>query len=267
MLASILRAGRAAHGCRRQHRAPASSTRSSETRAVRRPRRRTLQLPAALGAFAARPLRRRAQRRPDHLDWHGSMAGVRRRQGPYLRGHQAAPASTTWPTRPPRTWCARPTSGGLPGDRLHARHARPRQLGVVDGILVDRAFVENRHKQAQELAEVADVARPPRTTSPTRSRRRRWPVPTASHRRRTRRTARLPARRAPHRKVAGVDGVAYVDDSKATNTHAARSLPARLRPDRVDRGRAGQGGDLRRARRESARAAARRRTDRGATAP
>ena len=36
----------------------------------------------------------------------------------------------------------------------------PSQLGVVDGILVDRAFVEDRQKNAQELAEVSDVNPP-----------------------------------------------------------------------------------------------------------
>ena len=65
--------------------------------------------------------------------------------------------------------------------------------------------------------------RPPRTTSPTRSPRRRSPARTASAPARgARRAARLPAR-TPHRiaHVADVDGVAYVDDSKATNPHAA----------------------------------------------
>ncbi|MGW5694121.1 hypothetical protein ACWEWX_25125, partial [Streptomyces asiaticus] len=33
----------------------------------------------------------------------------------------------------------------------------PSQLGVVEGILVDRAFVADRQRQAQELAEVSDV--------------------------------------------------------------------------------------------------------------
>jgi len=36
----------------------------------------------------------------------------------------------------------------------------PSQLGVVDGILVDRAFVADRQKQAQELAETSDVNPP-----------------------------------------------------------------------------------------------------------
>ncbi|CAB4752477.1 MAG: UDP-N-acetylmuramoyl-L-alanine--D-glutamate ligase [Actinobacteria bacterium] len=95
-------------------------------------------------------------------------------------------------------------------------------LGVVDGALVDRAFIPNRQDMAQELALVSDVQ------------------PNAPHNVANALAAAALARAfgveakkiqtglrtfvpAAHRiaYVATVDGVDFVDDSKATNTHAA----------------------------------------------
>ncbi|MFD5764159.1 UDP-N-acetylmuramoyl-L-alanine--D-glutamate ligase, partial [Streptomyces sp. NPDC127044] len=100
----------------------------------------------------------------------------------------------------------------------------PSQLGVVEGILVDRAFVENRQKNAQELAEVSDVKPPaPHNIAnalAAAALARAFGVPAAAVRDGLR--AFTPdAHRIAH--VADVDGVAYVDDSKATNTHAAEA--------------------------------------------
>ncbi|MCZ9339920.1 UDP-N-acetylmuramoyl-L-alanine--D-glutamate ligase, partial [Streptomyces sp. TRM76130] len=100
----------------------------------------------------------------------------------------------------------------------------PSQLGVVDGILVDRAFVANRQRNAQELAEVTDVNPPvPHNIAnalAAAALARAYGVPPAAVREGLR--AFTPdAHRIAH--VADVDGVAYVDDSKATNTHAAEA--------------------------------------------
>lgn len=95
-------------------------------------------------------------------------------------------------------------------------------LGVVDEYLVDRAFVENRQTHAQELASTADVQ------------------PSAPHQIANALAAAALARAfgvspaavregllrfepAGHRisEVGRLKGVAYVDDSKATNCHAA----------------------------------------------
>ena len=105
------------------------------------------------------------------------------------------------------------------------------ELGVVDNALVDRAFIANRMDYAQELALVSDIH------------------PAAEHNTENALAAAAVARAfgtldspdlnrvsptavqlgfrnfapAPHRNavVASVDGVTYVDDSKATNAHAA----------------------------------------------
>ena len=95
-------------------------------------------------------------------------------------------------------------------------------LGVVDDLLVDRAFVADRKDRAQELAGLADVH------------------PFAPHNVTNALAAAALARAfgvepsavrdglrafepAPHRiaEVANVRGVRFVDDSKATNAHAA----------------------------------------------
>ena len=95
-------------------------------------------------------------------------------------------------------------------------------LGVVDGALVDRAFIPNRQDTAQELALVSDV----QPNAPHN-------VANALAAAALARAFGVPAKKiqaglrafvpAAHRiaYVATVDGVDFVDDSKATNTHAA----------------------------------------------
>ncbi len=84
--------------------------------------------------------------------------------------------------------------------------------------------MENRQKNAQELAEVADVkpAAPHNIANALAAAAlaRAYGVP-ASAVREGLRNFTPDAHRIAH--VADVDGVAYVDDSKATNTHAAQA--------------------------------------------
>jgi UDP-N-acetylmuramoylalanine--D-glutamate ligase len=100
----------------------------------------------------------------------------------------------------------------------------PSQLGVVDGILVDRAFVENRQRAAQELAEAGDINPPAphniaNALAAAALARAYGGQPAAV--REGLRAFTPDAHRIAH--VADVDQVAYVDDSKATNTHAAEA--------------------------------------------
>jgi len=97
-------------------------------------------------------------------------------------------------------------------------------LGVIDDVLVDRAFIENRRDHAQELATFADIQ------------------PFAPHNVANALAAAALARSigvapqfiksglknfqpAPHRisLVRELNQVSFVDDSKATNTHAANT--------------------------------------------
>ncbi|MDX3581464.1 UDP-N-acetylmuramoyl-L-alanine--D-glutamate ligase [Streptomyces europaeiscabiei] len=164
---------------------------------------------------------------PDHLDWHGSMEAYAADKGRVYEGNRVACVYNVDATDKPSTedlvreadveeGCrAVGFTLGTPG---------PSQLGVVDGILVDRAFVDNRQKNAQELAEVADVNPPaPHNIAnalAAAALARAYGVPAKAVRDGLR--AFTPdAHRIAH--VADVDGVAYVDDSKATNTHAAQA--------------------------------------------
>ncbi len=97
-------------------------------------------------------------------------------------------------------------------------------VGVVDDLLVDRAFIDNRADSAQELASVHDV----RPFAPhnvgnalaAAALARAFGVPASAVR-----DGLREFEPAGHRiaEVAEIDGVRYVDDSKATNCHAAET--------------------------------------------
>lgn len=95
-------------------------------------------------------------------------------------------------------------------------------LGVVEEFLVDRAFLENRREAALELAEITDLAIPAAHN-----------IANALAASALARAHGVDARAirdglrswqpAPHRiaHVGQINDVQYIDDSKATNTHAA----------------------------------------------
>jgi UDP-N-acetylmuramoylalanine--D-glutamate ligase len=150
---------------------------------------------------------------PDHLDWHGSMAAYTHAKtrvwtGPVAIGNVDDPtvagllAASTAVTR---VGC---TSGIV----------RRGQLGVRDGVLVDHAFAA----EPVELVAAADL-RPPGAHNVANALAaaalaRAHAVP--AHAVATGLRAFVPD---PHRNqfLLGRGGVGYVDDSKATNPHAA----------------------------------------------
>ncbi|MFG2519258.1 UDP-N-acetylmuramoyl-L-alanine--D-glutamate ligase [Streptomyces sp. NPDC048527] len=164
---------------------------------------------------------------PDHLDWHGSMEAYAADKGRIYEGNQVACVYNVDATDKPSTEDLVREADVEEGCRaigFTLGTPSPSQLGVVDGILVDRAFVDQRHKNAQELAEVADVNPPaPHNIAnalAAAALARAFGVEPAAVRDGLR--AFTPdAHRIAH--VADVDSVAYVDDSKATNTHAAEA--------------------------------------------
>ena len=94
----------------------------------------------------------------------------------------------------------------------------PERFGVVEGILFDRAFLDG-HAARSPLDDPRRAG--PRGVSNTLAAAalaRSIGVPAEADRRRAR---HVPARRAPHRDGGQVAGVRWVDDSKATNPHAA----------------------------------------------
>ncbi|WP_037304807.1 UDP-N-acetylmuramoyl-L-alanine--D-glutamate ligase [Amycolatopsis orientalis] len=148
----------------------------------------------------------------DHLDWHGDMAAYSAAKARALTGSIAVGG----------------VDDHLVADLLARAPARrrvgftladpaPGQLGVRDGVLVDRAFGVD-----EQLAKVADI-RPPGQSGLLDA------LAAAAVARAYGVTTRAVSaglaefRPAPHRAefVAEVGGVRYIDDSKATNPHAA----------------------------------------------
>ncbi|HEY0189240.1 MAG TPA: UDP-N-acetylmuramoyl-L-alanine--D-glutamate ligase [Cellulomonas sp.] len=176
----------------------------------------------------------------DHLDWHGSMAAYAADKGRIYAGVEVACVyNAADPTTEQLVRGADVADGAVAvGFTLGAPGVG--QVGVVDGVLVDRGFAALRHTHAAELATVADLAHlagpdglaphvvanalaagalalahgvPPEAVGAGL----RAYVP-GGHRIAT---------------VAEVDGVRYVDDSKATNAHAAAAALAAFAPGSV----------------------------------
>ncbi|POX52208.1 UDP-N-acetylmuramoyl-L-alanine--D-glutamate ligase [Streptomyces sp. Ru71] len=161
---------------------------------------------------------------PDHLDWHGSMEAYARDKGRIYEGNRVACVYNVADKATEDLVREADVEEGCRAIGFTLGTPGPSQLGVVEGILVDRAFVENRHKNAQELAEVSDVNPPaPHNIAnalAAAALARAFGVEPRAVRDGLR-AFRPDAHRIAH--VADVAGVAYVDDSKATNTHAAEA--------------------------------------------
>ncbi|MGP9021301.1 UDP-N-acetylmuramoyl-L-alanine--D-glutamate ligase [Streptomyces sp. BR1] len=161
---------------------------------------------------------------PDHLDWHGSMQAYAADKGRIYEGNTVACVYNVADPATEDLVREADVEEGCRAIGFTLGAPGPSQLGVVDGILVDRAFVANRQKNAQELAEVADVSPPaPHNIAnalAAAALARAFGVEPKAVRDGLR--AFTPdAHRIAH--VEDIDAVAYVDDSKATNTHAAEA--------------------------------------------
>ncbi|WP_433509908.1 UDP-N-acetylmuramoyl-L-alanine--D-glutamate ligase [Nonomuraea sp. CA-143628] len=153
---------------------------------------------------------------PDHLDWHGSMEAYAEAKG---RIFERAGTVVYNADDPEASRLAAPYPDKV-GFTL--RVPRPGQLGVVEDLLVDRAFVANPAEAAEELATLADV----RPLAPhnvanalaAAALARTLGVAPDAVRQGLRDFVPDPHRMAHVERVGEVD---YVDDSKATNPHAA----------------------------------------------
>ncbi|MEU6894487.1 UDP-N-acetylmuramoyl-L-alanine--D-glutamate ligase [Streptomyces sp. NPDC046557] len=168
---------------------------------------------------------------PDHLDWHGSMAAYAADKGRIYEGNTVACVYNVADRATEELVEKADVEEGCRAIGFTLGAPGPSMLGVVDGILVDRAFVENRQKNAQELAEVGDVNPPaPHNIAnalAAAALARAFGVEPRAVRDGLR-DFRPDAHRVAH--VAEVAGVTYVDDSKATNTHAAEASLAAFEP-------------------------------------
>ncbi|WP_104479765.1 UDP-N-acetylmuramoyl-L-alanine--D-glutamate ligase [Actinokineospora auranticolor] len=153
----------------------------------------------------------------DHLDWHGSLEEYARAKG---RAHNGAKTvvhnlADEWSTR-----LAAEHDGTRVGFGLGV--PRPGELGLVEDLLVDRALVADPANAAEELAALADVrpAGPHNVANALAAAAlaRAHGVPPEAVREGLRAFVPGAHRAVP---VGAVDGVEFVNDSKATNPHAA----------------------------------------------
>ena len=173
----------------------------------------------------------------DHLEWHGDFAAYAGAKTAVWRGRAPVRHGGRQPRRPAG---GRATLAGVAGRTVGftlAGTGSRASSGVVDGMLVDR--VDDGAGRSTGRRAIRPAGRAQRRQ---RARRRRaGPVVRRAGRRGPRRAGRLRARAAPQRVVATVDGVAYVDDSKATNPHAALASLHRVPAHGLGRRRPAQG--------------------------
>ncbi|MGC0414848.1 UDP-N-acetylmuramoyl-L-alanine--D-glutamate ligase [Embleya sp. AB8] len=167
---------------------------------------------------------------PDHLDWHGSPEAYAADKGRIYGGCQIA---CVYNLADPQTEQLVHEAEVEEGCRAVGFGLGPPGLsnfGVVDDLLADRAFVPDRHSTAAELATVGEVNPPAphnvaNALAAAALARAYGVAPVAV--RDGLRAFRPDAHRIAH--VATVAGVDYVDDSKATNGHAAAASLAAYR--------------------------------------
>ncbi|MFG2086113.1 MULTISPECIES: UDP-N-acetylmuramoyl-L-alanine--D-glutamate ligase [unclassified Spirillospora] len=165
---------------------------------------------------------------PDHLDWHGSMDAYVDAKAKIFGPGCVAVYNADDETSAALAERA-PDVDRRVGFTLQV--PRPGELGVVENLLVDRAFTGDPARQAAELAALADVhpfaphnvANALAAAALARA----FGVPPEAVRDGLR--AFVPD---PHRiqHVADVAGVTYVNDSKATQPHAAAASLAAYEP-------------------------------------
>ena len=159
---------------------------------------------------------------PDHVDWHGSLEAYADDKGRAYERTQVACVYNVADPVTERLVRAADVHEGCRAIGFTLGVPAVGMVGVVDDLLVDRAFVEGRQDTAAELA--SRLGRQPVRAAQRRQRARRrraGPGVRCPAGRGAGRPALVPARPAPDRRVGRVADVTYVDDSKATNPHAA----------------------------------------------
>ena len=156
----------------------------------------------------------------DHLDWHGGLESYARAKGRVFAKGTVRVVNTAddWSVR----LAEEEGDPHAPTVGLRLDTPRAGELGVVEDLLVDRAFVAESHSNAEELATLGDVrpAAPHNVANALAAAALARSVGVSAESVRAGLKAFVPE---PHRiaHVARVSGVDYVDDSKATNPHAA----------------------------------------------
>ncbi len=168
---------------------------------------------------------------PDHLDWHGGMAQYSADKGRVYQRVRRACVYNGADALTERLVRGADVAEGARAIGFTLGTPMVGMLGVVDGVLADRAFVEERQDAAAELCAVADLASDaPHVVAnalAAAALARAHGVSAAAAR------AGLRAFTPDGHRIADVgvvDRVRFVDDPKATNPHAAQSSLAAYDP-------------------------------------
>ncbi len=159
---------------------------------------------------------------PDHIDWHGSLEDYAADKGRVYEGTTTACVYNVADPTTERLVRAADVREGCRAVGFTLGTPEVGMLGVVDDVLVDRAFGPDRQHTAVELAALDDVQpfapHNVENALAAAALARAYGVPAEAVR-----DGLRAFRAGAHRIaiVAEVAGVTYVDDSKATNPHAA----------------------------------------------
>lgn len=176
----------------------------------------------------------------DHLDWHG---GAEEYAGAKARIYTHARAACVYNAQDPATRRMVEEADVVEGARaVGFTLAAPRigELGIVEGALVDRAFIDSRATHGQIIAEPDDLAHlggpgglAPHTLANALAAAALTLADGVSHAHV--RTGLANFRSARHRlqPLSDVRGVHFVNDSKATNAHAAAASLSAMEDGRV----------------------------------
>ncbi len=167
---------------------------------------------------------------PDHVDWHGSLEEYARAKGRVYRGTEVACVYNADDARTLRLVEDADVQEGCRAVGFTLGVPGLSELGVVEDVLADRAFVAERRTAAAELGTLEDLRPGPDAPPPAphlvanalaaAALARAHGVPPAAVRQGLRDFVPEPHRIAD---LGTVRGVRWVDDSKATNPHAAQA--------------------------------------------
>lgn len=163
----------------------------------------------------------------DHLDWHGDFDRYKQAKGKIYRGTQVACVYNLADSNTQELVEQAEVRDGARAIGFSLGTPTPSNVGYVDDLLVDRAFLDERQTSALEIASLEDIAslgvltphllaNVAAATALARS----FGVPPAAIKR-----ALQEFRLSPHRiqLVGEIAGVKFINDSKATNAHAAEA--------------------------------------------
>ena len=163
---------------------------------------------------------------PDHVDWHGSYEAYRAAKGKVYANTEIACVYNHQDKATERLVEEAEVQEGCRAVAFTLGTPAPSMVGIVDDVLADRAFVEQRQTSAAELCLLSDLQGEAETLAPhyvanalaAAALARAHGVPPVAVR-----DGLRAFRPDPHRiaEVGRVHDVLYVDDSKATNPHAA----------------------------------------------